>query len=123
MDEGRDMEIDSTGGACMLVRREALKQVGPLDEGFLMYAEETDWCFRIKKAGWKVFYVSGATVYHYGGASAQTEERQKMDKILHQSLLYFCRKHYGFLAYGILFIASLFNLCALLIYRRLTSKS
>ena len=41
-------------GACMLVRREAVEQVGPLDESFFLFSEETDWCYRFEEAGWKV---------------------------------------------------------------------
>lgn len=119
LNEREDREIEATGGACMLVRREALQKAGILDERFLMYAEETDWCYRIRQAGWKIFYVSGATVYHYGGGSAMTEERGKMDKIFRRSLLYFCRKHYGFFAFFFLSISSSLNFWLLHFYRRL----
>ena len=119
LNEREDFEIEATGGACMLVRREAFHQAGPLDDKFLMYAEETDWCQRIRQAGWKIFYVSGASIYHYGGGSTRTEEREKMDKIFHQSLLYFCRKHYGFFVFLFLSIASWINLWLLYFYRRL----
>src|SRR5262249_7135296 len=62
-------EADFVMGACMLVRREAVEQVGMLDEDFFMFSEETDWCYRFREAGWKVFFFPGAEVAHVGGAS------------------------------------------------------
>ncbi|HID63281.1 MAG TPA: glycosyltransferase family 2 protein, partial [Anaerolineae bacterium] len=56
LDPDEVAEVDSVVGAFMLVRAEALKQVGLLDESFFMYGEDLDWAYRIKKAGWKVYY-------------------------------------------------------------------
>ena len=56
-------------GACMLVRREAIDQVGPLDEDFFLFSEETDWAYRFRAAGWKVVFFPGAECVHVGGAS------------------------------------------------------
>jgi GT2 family glycosyltransferase len=56
-------------GACMLVRREAAEQVGPLDEDFFLFSEETDWCYRFRQAGWKVLFYPDAEAVHVGGAS------------------------------------------------------
>jgi hypothetical protein len=53
----------------MLVRREAADEVGPLDEGFFLFSEETDWCYRFRQAGWKVVFFPDAEVVHVGGAS------------------------------------------------------
>jgi N-acetylglucosaminyl-diphospho-decaprenol L-rhamnosyltransferase len=66
-DEVREVEV--VMGACMLVRREAVEQVGPLDESFFLFSEETDWCYRFEQAGWKVFFFPGAECVHVGGAS------------------------------------------------------
>lgn len=68
-------------GAAMFVRAEAVRQVGPLDTGFEMYAEEVDWAMRMKRAGWERWCVPGATVVHYGGASSgQVSERAERIK-------------------------------------------
>lgn len=56
--------VDTVIGACMLIRREALEEIGLLDEGFFIYAEETDWCYRAARLGWQVGYVPDATVIH-----------------------------------------------------------
>jgi N-acetylglucosaminyl-diphospho-decaprenol L-rhamnosyltransferase len=66
-DEEREVEV--VMGACMLVRREAVEQVGPLDESFFLFSEETDWCYRFEQAGWKVIFFPGAECVHVGGAS------------------------------------------------------
>ena len=66
-DEEREVEV--VMGACMLVRREAVEQVGPLDDAFFLFSEETDWCERFRRAGWTVRFYPGAECVHVGGAS------------------------------------------------------
>ncbi len=64
-------ELDAVVGAFMLIRREALAQVGLLDERFFMYAEDLDLCYRIKQRGWQVWYNAEVTVLHYKGQSSR----------------------------------------------------
>ena len=66
-DEVREAEF--LMGACLLVRREAADRVGPLDESFFLFSEETDWCYRFVSAGWKVLFYPGAECVHVGGGS------------------------------------------------------
>ena len=61
-------EAEFLMGACMLVRREAVDEVGSLDEDFFLFSEETDWHFRFRAAGWQVLFYPGAEVVHVGGA-------------------------------------------------------
>jgi GT2 family glycosyltransferase len=68
-EHGEEREVEVVMGACMLVRREAVEQVGPLDEAFFLFSEETDWCYRFEEAGWKVLFFPGAECVHVGGAS------------------------------------------------------
>ncbi|WP_066297130.1 glycosyltransferase family 2 protein [Bacillus sp. FJAT-29937] len=87
-------EIDCLVGAFMLVRREAIVQVGLLDENFFMYGEDIDWCYRIKEVGWKIFYYPHVEIIHYKGASS----RKKPFKIVyefHRAMYLFHRKHYS----------------------------
>jgi len=63
-------EVDVVTGCFMLVRREAIEQVGLMDEQFFMYGEETDWSYRFMKAGWKNMFYPGAQIIHYGNVSA-----------------------------------------------------
>jgi GT2 family glycosyltransferase len=65
----RVLEAEVVMGACMLVRREAAEAVGPLDEEFFLFSEETDWCYRFRRAGWQVLFFPGAECVHVGGAS------------------------------------------------------
>ncbi len=85
--------IDHPLGACMLVRREVIEQVGMLDEQFFMYAEEVDWCYRIRQAGWAIWQVPAARVTHVGGAATR-QFRSRMLVALYESRLRFFRKHY-----------------------------
>jgi N-acetylglucosaminyl-diphospho-decaprenol L-rhamnosyltransferase len=62
-------ECDWVMGACLLLRRAAIDTVGPADEGFFLFSEETDWCYRFRAAGWKVFFYPRAEVVHVGGAA------------------------------------------------------
>ncbi len=69
--DGEIQEVDWVTGAAMLARREAVRQVGPLDEGFFMYSEELDWCRRFKAAGWRIVYLPSAQIVHHVGKSSE----------------------------------------------------
>ena len=64
-------DVDFAMGACLMVRRKVIDEVGLLDEGFFMYSEEVDWCRRIKQAGWRIVYLPVARVIHHGGQSSK----------------------------------------------------
>ena len=66
-DEVRSVEV--VMGACMLLRRETVDQVGECDEDYFLFSEETDWCYRFRKAGWEVVFFPGAECIHVRGAS------------------------------------------------------
>ena len=66
------MEVDWVSGACMLVRRDAIDGVGPLDERFFMYWEDADWCRQMWRKGWKVIYFPEASMIHYVGVSSES---------------------------------------------------
>jgi GT2 family glycosyltransferase len=66
-DEVRSVEV--VMGACMLLRREAIDEVGECDEDYFLFSEETDWCFRFRQAGWDVLFFPGAECVHVRGAS------------------------------------------------------
>ena len=68
-DHDRISEVDWLFGACLLVRRDAADEVGLFDEDFFMFSEETDWAYRFRDAGWKVYFSPGAEVVHVGGGS------------------------------------------------------
>lgn len=59
--------VEATSGAFMLVRREALKQVGLFDEGYFLHCEDLDWCMRFRKQNWRILFVADVEVTHYQG--------------------------------------------------------
>ena len=87
-------EVDWVMGACMLVRAKAIANAGMMDEDYFFYSEETDWCYRIKKTGWKVIYLAATELYHLGGGSADRASLLQL-ALLYQSKILFFRKHYG----------------------------
>lgn len=86
--------VDCLVGAFMLVRREAINQVGGLDETFFMYGEDIDWCYRIKEAGWGIYYYPRTYIVHYKGGSARRKPL-KITYEFHRAMWVFHRKHYA----------------------------
>ena len=93
--EGGAQKIEGyVEGAFMLARRQALDQIGGLDERIFMYAEDVDWCYRFDQAGWEIWYLPHTPIIHYGGQS--TKKRPgRMEAELYRSRVYFFHKHYG----------------------------
>ncbi len=81
---------DWVSGACILVRRDALEQLGGWDEGFFMYGEDTDLCRRLRSIGLDVLFEPQASVVHEGGASAP---RTHLLPVLAASRLRYAAKH------------------------------
>ena len=75
-ERGEPFPIGFGLGAALMIRREAIEAVGLLDEGYFMYAEEIDWCWRMQRAGWRFYCVPAARVVHHGGASARQFREQ-----------------------------------------------
>jgi GT2 family glycosyltransferase len=84
VDLTRHREVESLTGACLLVRGEVMEQVGLLDERFFMFYEDVEWCYRIRKGGWKVFYVPESQVVHHWMGSVRLYPR-KAARALHKS--------------------------------------
>jgi hypothetical protein len=89
-------DVDWIMGACMLVSSEMLKDVGKLDEDYFFYSEETDWCFRIKKQNWKIWYTTDTSIYHLGGGSTQRGSVIQLVRLYQGKLLYFKKNHGNF---------------------------
>jgi len=92
-------EVDALTGCFMLVRREAIEDVGLMDERFFMYGEETDWCYRFKRAGWRNLFYPGASIIHLGGGSTRARA-DDMNIQLRRSILQFMKKHRSALSYA-----------------------
>ncbi len=91
-------EVDVVTGCFMFVRRDAVEQTGLMDERFFVYGEETDWCYRFKKEGWKVLFTPEAQIIHYGGQSSKAVSIE-MTLQLRGSILLFIQKHRSALEY------------------------
>ncbi|MDD4178589.1 MAG: glycosyltransferase family 2 protein [Candidatus Margulisbacteria bacterium] len=96
----RPVMVDYVLGAALLVRREVIDRVGGLDENFFFSNDDLDWCRRIRKAGWQIYFVPDAEVIHYGGYTTK-KFNQKIFVEGFRGGLYFCRKHYGNFVYQI----------------------
>lgn len=93
-------EVDVVTGCFMLVRSHAIEQVGNMDERFFMYGEETDWCYRFRKAGWKIFFTPDVEIVHIGGASSK-QRKTEMILQLRGSILLFLKKHKNRFVYAL----------------------
>jgi GT2 family glycosyltransferase len=89
-------EVDWIMGACMLLPLAVLQDVGKMDEDYFFYSEETDWCFRIKKQGWKIWYTTNAQIYHLGGGSSKQGSVIQLVRLYHAKILYFKKNHGNF---------------------------
>jgi N-acetylglucosaminyl-diphospho-decaprenol L-rhamnosyltransferase len=87
-------QVEVLKGACLLLRQDALKQVGLLDESYFMYTEEVDLCYRLAQHGWELWWEPRATVVHYGEASSR-QMAEEMYLQLYRSKVQFYRKYGG----------------------------
>jgi len=95
-DRENEMDVDVVTGMFMLVRRQAIQQVGAMDEAYFIYAEEADWCYRFHKAGWRrVFFPSAKIVHVDGGAKSTSQVNIKMRVQLQKSMMIYFRKNRG----------------------------
>lgn len=90
----RPQQVAWVVGAAILIRREAWRQVGPIDETFFMYFEETDWCHRSTAAGWEIHYLPEAQVTHYEGKSSEQVVAARTIRFQRSKLRY-TRKYFG----------------------------
>ncbi len=101
-------EVDWVQGSGLMARREVYTDIGGLDEGYVMFSEELDWCRRAKAAGWRVVYLGSAKIIHHGGKSTEQVAARKHIHFQESKLRYF-RKHHGALQAQTLRIVLLLN--------------
>ncbi len=95
-DRNSEMDVDVVSGMFMFIPMQALKQVGPMDEDYFVYAEEADLCFRLRKAGWRcVFAPIGQIIHLEGGGKSTKQVNIRMYVQLQKSLAIFQRKNLG----------------------------
>lgn len=92
-DRSATQRVDASTGCCMLIRREALEQVGLFDEGYFIYCEDVDWFLRAQRAGWEVWYVADAVIEHHHAYSMRFRKRRAVEDF-HRSMLRFHDKFF-----------------------------
>ncbi len=92
--DDQTLDVDWVDGAALLARREAIAQVGLLDEGFFMYSEELDWCRRFRQHGWRVVYLPTAQIVHHRGKSSEQAATARHIHFQTSKVRYF-RKYHG----------------------------
>jgi GT2 family glycosyltransferase len=93
VDYREPIEVEAVLGACLFVRREVVEQVGMIDEAYFFFLEETDWCHRIRQAGWKVVHIPDAFVIHLYGESTKKKVPLRTRIEYHRSRYIFFRKN------------------------------
>jgi hypothetical protein len=89
------LEVEAIVGAALFVRRQVIEGVGGLAEDYFFFLEETDWCWRVRDAGWRVHFLPTAFVKHLSGASSKKKNPALTRIEYHRSLYHFYRKHRG----------------------------
>jgi N-acetylglucosaminyl-diphospho-decaprenol L-rhamnosyltransferase len=87
--------VDAVNGAFMLMRRSALEQVGLFDEGYWMYMEDLDLCYRFARAGWVTWYEPSVTVTHVKAGTTGSARRPRLNYAFHYGMFRFYRRHYA----------------------------
>lgn len=105
----KPFEVDWISGGCFMVRRSIYDDIGGLDERFHLFAEDVDWCVRIKSTGWKVFCLSQIKIVHIGGVSTHRNFFRLVFN-RYRSNLIFVKKHSGKAELFIIRILVLFGL-------------
>ncbi|MBN2355821.1 glycosyltransferase [candidate division KSB1 bacterium] len=93
LDADEIAEVEAISGSFMLLRRRVVAQVGPLDESFFMYGEDLDWCYRIRQAGWKIFYVPNTQIVHFKGESSKRSPFEQR-RLFYEAMHRFVHKHF-----------------------------
>lgn len=111
-----EMDVEVVSGCYLMARRQAIDEVGHLDEGFFFFGEETDWCRRFASKGWKIRHAPVGQIVHLGGASALRLGSAR-DVMLTAAFIRLHRKHGGTLPAALVWIVLLgFNLSRCLIW-------
>lgn len=87
-------EVEAISGSFMMIRREAYEKVGGLDEMFFMYGEDLDWCYRVRQAGFRVYYVHETKIIHYKGESTRRSDIDEI-RVFYHAMQQFVEKHFS----------------------------
>jgi O-antigen biosynthesis protein len=93
LDPDGTYEVDAISGSFMMLRRSVYEAIGGLDETFFMYGEDLDWCYRVQKSGWKLYYVPETKIIHYKGESTKRSSIDEV-KVFYNAMRLFVHKHH-----------------------------
>jgi GT2 family glycosyltransferase len=93
-DTNTPRQVEALLGACIMARRNILEAIGLMDENYFMFSEEIDLCYRIRQAGWEIYWLPQAQIVHLGGQSTR-QVKTEMFLRLYEGKLHYMRKHYG----------------------------
>lgn len=120
LDKSDVNEVDSVSGACMLVRKHVLQEVGLLDEDYFMFGEDLDLCYRVKQKGWKIYYFPYSKIIHYGGQGGTYSHPFKTTFYFFKSAHIFYKKNlshkYNFLYSSVIYFG-IWTLFLLILFR------
>jgi GT2 family glycosyltransferase len=112
-------ETDAVSGCCLLARREVMNQIGLIDERFIIYQDDADYCFRARRAGWKVYYYPKAQIIHFGGLGGTRVHPYRHIFQWHRSYFLYFRKNlarrYFFLFNWFYYVVMLMKLISALV--------
>ena len=94
LDEDEVSEVDAVSGSFVMVRKSAIEEIGLFDEDFFMYGEDLDWFFRMRKAGYKIYYVPSTKIIHYKGESSRAAGYDAIG-MFYKAQIQFVRKHFS----------------------------
>ncbi len=95
LDENILNEVDGVSGSCMMIRRNLIDKIDCFDERFFAYQEDSDYCFRAKAAGWKIYYVPEAEVIHDAGRGGSAAYKYRSLFEWHRSYYLLYKKHFS----------------------------
>lgn len=104
------IKVDSCIGACMMIRKKALDEVGLFDEDYFFFFEETDLSYRMKKSGWNVYFIPFVKIYHIQGKSVGSDILSRA--MFYKSRYIFLKKHYSkklIIYFSLIFLRLIFN--------------
>lgn len=102
------VDVDMVSGACLMIKRTVFENVGMFSDEYFMYSEDVDLCFKVRKAGWRVYFVPTARVIHHGGMSSSKADASSFSSIMMlESRWRFFRKNRS-LCYAQAFRAAIF---------------
>jgi GT2 family glycosyltransferase len=111
-------------GACLMINKETIKEIGLLDENLFMFFEDVDWCMRANKKGWKVMYHPHVSILHHEAGSSKTDINLISQRLeySYKSKLYFARKHFGKKGPMVVKLASFLDLTGRIIFTALNLR-